>query len=108
MTVNVKITNHETSPNGKVADAELHFIGGELDGLRLTGFTIWCRRGAKGCDVSFPARELAVDRRGRQVPFVRSWMDPGATRRLRDLILRCYAQQQLEKHPSSDPVAIRG
>ena len=39
MKVVVKITphGHGNSPN-KLADAELHFMGDELDGLKLTGF----------------------------------------------------------------------
>jgi hypothetical protein len=39
MTATVKILgNTETHPRNKAADAELHFAGGELDGLKLFGF----------------------------------------------------------------------
>ena len=35
----VKITpNDRGNPPGKLADAELHFTDGELDGLKLIGF----------------------------------------------------------------------
>ena len=45
MSVVVKITpNEKGNPPGKLADAELHFIDGELDGLKLIGFAIWERR----------------------------------------------------------------
>ena len=41
----VKITpNDKNNPPGKLADAELHFTEGVLDGLKLIGFAIWERR----------------------------------------------------------------
>ena len=53
MSVVVKITPHDRSnPTGKLADAEVHFIDGELDGLKLIGFTIWERRGRNGRTVT--------------------------------------------------------
>jgi len=46
MSTIVKITpNEKGNPPGKLADAELHFSGGELDGLKLIGFAVWERRG---------------------------------------------------------------
>src|SRR6266852_165622 len=42
----VKITpNDKGNPVGKLADAELHFSDGALEGLKLIGFAIWERRG---------------------------------------------------------------
>ena len=62
MSVVVKITpNDKGNPPGKLADAELHFIGGELDGLKLLGFSIWERRGGGGRNVTFPARTYSVN-----------------------------------------------
>ena len=56
-TVTVKITaNDKGNPPGKLADAELHFASGPLDGLKLIGFAIWERRRASGRNVTFPAR----------------------------------------------------
>jgi len=41
----VKITpNDKGNPAGKLADAELHFSEGALEGLKLIGFAIWERR----------------------------------------------------------------
>ena len=40
----VKIIRNGHMAPGKLADAELHFTGGELDGLKLIGFAIWARR----------------------------------------------------------------
>ncbi len=55
MNIVVKITpNEKGNPPGKLADAELHFIDSELDGLKLIGFGIWERRGGTGRNVTFP------------------------------------------------------
>ena len=57
MSIVVKITpNDKGNPVGKLADAELHFIDGELDGVKLIRFGIWERRGGNGRNVTFPAR----------------------------------------------------
>ena len=62
MTVVVKITpNDRGTPPSKLADAELHFTGGELDGLKLIGFSVWERRGGKGRSVSFPAGSTRLE-----------------------------------------------
>lgn len=53
----VKITpNDKGNPRGKLADAELHFTEGPLDGLKLIGFSIWERRAGAGRNVTLPAR----------------------------------------------------
>ena len=41
------IRNEGQTPRAKLADVELHFTGGELDGLKLIGFAIWERRDGK-------------------------------------------------------------
>ena len=56
-TLAVKITpNDAGNPAGKLADAELHFAGGPLEGMKLIGFAIWERRGGGGRNVTSPAR----------------------------------------------------
>jgi hypothetical protein len=59
----VKITpNDKGNPPGKLADAELHFTDGELEGMKLIGFAIWERRGGGGGrNVTFPARQYVVN-----------------------------------------------
>jgi hypothetical protein len=58
----VKITpNDKGNPAGKLADAELHFAGGPLNGLKLIGFSVWERRGGSGRHVTFPARQYTVN-----------------------------------------------
>ena len=52
----IKITpNDKGNPPGKLADAELHFTDGPLEGLKLIGFSIWERRGGSAAATS-PSR----------------------------------------------------
>jgi hypothetical protein len=68
----VKIIRNGHMAPGKLADAELHFTGGELDGLKLIGFAIWARR-----DGGFS--------------LLRAINDPAAQDRVRELVLQAYA-----------------
>jgi hypothetical protein len=97
MTIVIKITpNEKGNPPGKVADAELHFIDGELDGLKLIGFRIWERRSGDGHNVTFPARQYAVNGERRSFALLRPIADMSAQNRLRDLVLQAYAEHELE------------
>ena len=53
MTIKIA-ANDKGNPPGKLADAELHFSEGPLEGLKLIGFAIWERRGGNGRNVTFP------------------------------------------------------
>jgi hypothetical protein len=90
--VTVKITpNERGNPPGKVAEAELHFTEGPLDGLKLIGFSIWERRGgAGGYNVTFPARQYSVNGERRSFALLRPIVDTTAQNKLRDLILEAY------------------
>ena len=89
----VKITaNDKGHPPGKLADAELHFTDGALDGLKLIGFSIWERRGGNGRNVTFPARQYAVNGERRSFALLRPITDVHAQERIRDLILAAYAE----------------
>lgn len=80
----VKVTPADDSaPAGKLADVELHFAGGELDGLRLIGFAVWSRRDGGGRSVTFPARQFTVHGERRHYSLLRSVEDVQAERRLR-------------------------
>ena len=68
----IKITpNDKGSPAGKLADAELHFDGGELEGLKLVGFAVWERRTGTGRNVTFPARAYSVNGERRSFALLR-------------------------------------
>jgi hypothetical protein len=87
----VKISrNDKGNPPGKLADAELHFSEGVLDGLKLIGFAIWERRNGSGRNVTFPARQYSVNGERRSFALLRPLVDSNAQDRLRDLILEAY------------------
>ena len=95
MNIVVKITpNDRGNPPGKLADAELHFSDGELDGLRLIGFAIWERRGGNGRNVTFPARQYAVNGERRSFALLRPIADTSAQNRVRDLVLEAFAEHE--------------
>src|SRR5437868_14974965 len=89
----IKITPYEKgNPPGKLADAELHFAEGELQGLKLIGFAIWERRGGNGRNVTFPARSYAVNGERRTFALLRPVVDSTAQEKLRQQILDAYAE----------------
>ena len=95
MSITVKITpNDRGNPPGKLADAELHFIDGELDGLKLIGFSIWEKRGGNGRNVTFPARSYAVNGERRSFALLRPIVDTGAQNRVRELVLEAFAEYE--------------
>jgi hypothetical protein len=95
MSITVKIMpNDRGNPPGKLADAELHFTDGELDGLKLIGFSVWERRGGGGRNVTFPARQYAVNGERRSFALLRPITDAGAQNRVRELVLQAYAEYE--------------
>jgi len=94
MSIEVKILRNDRSmPAGKLADAEIHFIEGELAGLKLVGFSIWERRDGNGLSVTFPARQFFFHGDKRNFALLRAIGNPNAQDRARDLVLRAYEQQ---------------
>jgi hypothetical protein len=97
MNIVVKITpNKAGDPPGKVADAELHFTDGVLDGLKLIGFSVWERRGGNGRNVTFPARHYAANGERRSFALLRPIADTSAQTRVRDLVLDAYVEYERE------------
>src|SRR5450432_4181101 len=93
MSLVVKITpNDKGNPPGKLADAELHFTDGPLEGLKLIGFSIWERRGGNGRNVTFPARSYVVNGDRRAFALLRPIVDTTAQTAVRDRILEAYAE----------------
>ena len=91
----VKINPNDTAnPVGKLADAELHFSGGPLEGLKLIGFGIWERRGPAARIVTFPARQYSVNGDKRTFTLLRPIADTTAQERIRDLVLQAYAEYE--------------
>ncbi len=91
----VKISpNDKGNPPGKLADAELHFTEGALDGLKLIGFSVWERRNGGGRNVTFPARQYSVNGERRSFALLRPVVDTAPQERLRDLILQAYEEHE--------------
>ena len=94
MNIEIKILrNEQGKPVGKLADAEIHFLGGELAGLRLVGFAIWERRDGNGRSVTFPARQFIVGGDRHNFELLRAISNPKVLGHVRDLVLRAYEQQ---------------
>ena len=86
-------SNDKESPAGKLADAELHFSGGTLDGLKLVGFAVWERKNG-GRNVTFPARTYSVNGERRSFALLRPIADSSSQDKLRDLIIEAYKEHE--------------
>ena len=94
MTVTIS-PNDKGNPPGKLADAELHFTEGPLEGLKLIGFSIWERRGGSGGrNVTFPARQYSVNGERRSFALLRPIVDATAQHKIRELILEAFAEHE--------------
>jgi hypothetical protein len=87
--IHIMKTNGHAAP-GKLADAEIHFTGGELDGLKLVGFAVWTSRDGRGQNVSFPARQFTVDGDRRSYSLLRWIQAREAQARLEAAVLDAY------------------
>ena len=93
----IKITpNDKGNPPGKLADAELHFTEGPLEGLKLIGFGIWerGRGGGGGRNVTFPARQYNVNGERRSFALLRPVVDVTSQNKLRELILEAFQEYE--------------
>lgn len=91
MTIKI-VSNEKGNPPGKLADAELHFSDGPLEGLKLIGFAIWERKTGAGRNVTFPARTYSVNGERRSFSLLRPLADTTAQNKIRDLILEAYGE----------------
>ena len=83
--------NDKNNPPGKLADAEVHFTEGVLEGLKLIGFAVWERRTGDGRNVTFPARQYSVNGERRSFALLRPIGDTTKQDRIREAILEAYA-----------------
>jgi hypothetical protein len=90
MTIKI-VPNDKGAPAGKLADAELHFTSGPLEGLKLLGFSVWERKTGNGRNVTFPARQYSVNGERRSYALLRPvGGDATSQDRVRDLVLQAY------------------
>ena len=95
------VPNDKGNPPGKLADAELHFTDGVLEGLKLIGFGVWERRSGSGRNVTFPARQYTVNAERRSFALLRPITDAVAQERVRDMVLEAYAEYEQEARASA-------
>ena len=86
--------NDKGNPPGKLAEAELHFGEGSLNGMKLIGFGVWERRNGSGRNVTFPARQYSVNGERRSFALLRPVADAASQERLRDVILQAYTEYE--------------
>ena len=95
MTIKI-LPNEKGNPAGKLADAELYFTEGALNGLKLIGFAVWERKTGSGRNVTFPARQYSVNGERRSFALLRPIADTAGQDRIRDLVLEAYASFEQE------------
>jgi hypothetical protein len=95
MTIKI-VPNEKGNPPGKLADAELHFTEGALEGLKLIGFGVWERKTGSGRNVTFPARQYSVNGERRSFSLLRPMSDASSQDRVRDAILQAYTEYEAE------------
>ena len=93
MTVKI-LPNEKGNPPGRLADAELYFTDGPLEGLKLIGFAIWARKTGNGRNVTFPARQYTVNGERRSFALLRPIEDATSQERIRELILQAYLEHE--------------
>lgn len=92
MVVKIMPTEKNTNtPTAKLADAEVHFTDGVLEGLRLLGFAVWERKHGPGRNVTFPSRTYSVNGERRSFSLLRPVTDAKSQDRIRELVLQAYA-----------------
>ena len=96
MDITIVPNENTNAPAGKLADAELHFTDGALEGMKLIGFAVWeSRNGGSGrLNVTFPSRQYSVNGERRNFALLRAVTDAAAQDRLRQLILQAYSDYQ--------------
>ena len=95
MVVKIITPSDKNTLPGKLAEAELHFSEGPLEGLKLIGFTVWERRTGNGRNVTFPSRSYSVNGERRSFALLRPTTgDATAQDRVRELILEAYEEYE--------------
>jgi hypothetical protein len=103
MTIKI-LPNDKGNPPGKLADAEIHFTSGPMEGLKLIGFAVWERKRGTGRNVTFPARQYSVNGERRSFALLRPGTDATGQDRIRDIVLEAYAAyeaDQAEQEPAT-------
>ena len=89
--------NDKGNPPGKLADAELHFTEGPLEGLKLIGFSVWERCTGNGAERHVPGAPVRGERRAPELRAARPAADATSQNRIRDLVLQAYAEFEAQQ-----------
>lgn len=84
------LSNARGIPEHKLADVELVFDDGPLEGLKLVGTAIWATRDAGEVSITFPARSYQGEDGLRYFNFLRPEGDRAALDRLKAIIREEY------------------
>ncbi len=79
------------APTGKLADVELLFTAGTLEGLKLLRFTTWEGRGGKSPSVSLPSRQYMFNGERRHFTPLRPTGNTQTQDTLRDTVVAMFA-----------------
>ena len=95
----VEFVNRENGPERLVCEAEVHFEEPGLQGLKLTGFSIW--RSPEGeLFVTFPSRAFGAGQERRYFDYIRP-ADPtggaAAAKALKEAIVAAYHAAEVER-----------
>ena len=98
MDITIIPNENANAPAGKLADAELHFTDGALEGMKLIGFAVWeSRGGANGrLNVTFPSRQYSVNGERRSFALLRPVGDATSQEKIRELILQAYQEHEAD------------
>lgn len=90
------LRNERGVPTHKLADVELIFEEGPLEGLKLVGLAVWEARDAPdGVSITFPARSFQAEGGIRYFNFVRpEGLDKSPLDRLKAMIKEEYRRSQ--------------
>src|SRR5438128_2127301 len=100
----IKIVPNDKPIVGKLADVELHFDDGPLQGLKLIGFSVWQSDGRTRTSprsVTFPGRYYAVNGKRRTFALLRPISDPESRLPLRNQILEAYTDYESGNNQSA-------
>ena len=94
------LTRAGSWPAGKLADIELRWTAGTLEGMKLAGFALWEARtgrnpdGSPRLNVTMPARVYSVNGERRSFALLRPILDTSSQEHLRDVILDAYKEHE--------------
>ena len=87
--ITVSILKKDSLPGSpKLADAEVHFTSGELEGLTLSGFAVWQAKSDSGQNVTFSSSHFRVHGARRHFSMLRWIAKREAQERLADAVWR--------------------